>query len=131
MRDQDVRNAVAFIPVTSTQMEFSDDEAVKFDRWLAKHDAEVAAQAAVIAATVPPSPTGSLFKFRRIYSDPTGYYYDDWGRAVPVEVIASTEAEARAKGFALCGNAPSGKVWKLRLDKIEACPVHTCTQDTT
>jgi hypothetical protein len=26
-------------------MQFSDDEAAKFDRWLAKHDAEVAAEA--------------------------------------------------------------------------------------
>lgn len=63
---------------------------------------------------------GSKFSFRRIYSDPTGYYYDDWGRAVPIEVVAETEVEAHAKGFALCGPPPSGKRWLLRLDKVEA-----------
>ena len=45
MDDQGVRNAVAFVPVTSIQMRFSDAEAARFDRWLAKHDAEGAANA--------------------------------------------------------------------------------------
>ncbi len=48
--DSDVRNAVAFIPVTSIGMEFSDQEAVKFDRWLARHDAEVSRKALEDAA---------------------------------------------------------------------------------
>lgn len=42
--DGDVRNAVAFIPITTTGMKFSEAEAEKFDRWLAAHDAEVRAE---------------------------------------------------------------------------------------
>ena len=43
MDDQGVRNAVAFVPATSIQMRFSDAEAAKFDRWLTRNNAEVAA----------------------------------------------------------------------------------------
>lgn len=43
--DADVRNAVGFVPVTSIGMRFSDQEAEKFDRWLARHDAQVKADA--------------------------------------------------------------------------------------
>ncbi|ALJ19546.1 hypothetical protein [Microbacterium sp. No. 7] len=43
--DSDVRNAVAFVPVTSIGMEFSEREAAKFDSWLAEHDRQVAERA--------------------------------------------------------------------------------------
>jgi hypothetical protein len=46
----DVRNAVAFVPVTSIQMRFSEAEAEMFDRWLKAHDAVVAATALEEAA---------------------------------------------------------------------------------
>lgn len=43
--DADVRSAVGFIPAGTTQMRFSEQEAEKFDRWLARVKREAAAAA--------------------------------------------------------------------------------------
>ena len=62
----------------------------------------------------------SVFKFRRIASDREGYYYDRWDRAVPMTVVAETEAEARTKARTISGEPPSGRFWTFNLDGIEA-----------
>ncbi|WP_104128022.1 hypothetical protein [Cryobacterium sp. Y57] len=62
----------------------------------------------------------SMFHFRRAASDPTGYYYTDWNKAIPIEVVAESEVAARKQGFELSGAAPRGREWLLRLDKVAA-----------
>lgn len=72
------------------------------------------------AETPTPSVPMSLFIFRRAVCDPTGYYFTDWNKAIPVEVLAESEVMARAQGFELSGAAPRGRAWLLRLDKVAA-----------
>ena len=45
LTDAEVRNAVGFVPSLTTQMRFSDAEAEKFDRWLARVKEEAATAA--------------------------------------------------------------------------------------
>lgn len=69
-----------------------------------------------------------VFAFFRIQSDPTGYYYDDWSKAIPVRVVAATQSEATQKVWDISGKAARGKTWKVRLKSVEpfaaTCPCH-------
>lgn len=62
----------------------------------------------------------SQFNFRRIEVDRSGYYYPRWDRAVPVSVVAETEAEARALVVKISGECPRGRGWgwSLKLDSV-------------
>ena len=60
-----------------------------------------------------------LFRTRVIAADPTGYYYPRWDKALPVQVIARTRAEAWDKAEAIMGSPPSGRKWSVRIDSVE------------
>jgi hypothetical protein len=62
--------------------------------------------------------TAARFDFLRIASDPHGYYYDRWDRAVPFSVVAADEPGARAKATELSGGCSDGFCWKFRLERI-------------
>jgi hypothetical protein len=47
-----MRNAVGFVPATSTQMRWSETESGEFDRWLAAHDMKVREKALLEAVHV-------------------------------------------------------------------------------
>ena len=64
------------------------------------------------------SAPAATYKFRRIASDSTGYYFDRWDRAIPIIVVASNEAEARKKARGFSGEPPSGHYWRFKLDRI-------------
>ena len=56
------------------------------------------------------------FNYLRILYDPTGYYFQDWSKPVPVSVIASTQAEAKKMVFDLSGKSTrQGFDWLVRL----------------
>ena len=60
-----------------------------------------------------------LFQTRVIAADPTGYYHPRWDKALPVQVIAKTRAEAWGKAEAVMGRPPSGREWRVRIDSVE------------
>ena len=60
-----------------------------------------------------------LFRTRVIAADPTGYYHPRWDKALPVQVIAKTQAEAWGKAAAVMGRPPSGQEWRARIDSVE------------
>lgn len=59
------------------------------------------------------------FKMRRAQQDTSGYYYVRWDRAVPVEVVASSEAEAYEKLWALSPKLRAGWQHTAVIDSIE------------
>ena len=65
------------------------------------------------------------FRMSRALRDPTGYYYTDWNQAVPVEVVASTEAEAYQKVWAMSGPSPRGRRWTARIRDVREVSAET------
>ena len=71
------------------------------------------------------------FHYRRAIADREGYYVTRWDKAVPVQVIAGTEKEALQKVWDLSGEAPRGRCWTAKLDKVEElapCQLHEAKQ---
>lgn len=65
-------------------------------------------------------PDAFRFYMRCLDVDGTGYYYPNWNRAVPIAVVAATQADALEKAQAMSGQPPRrGFVWRFVVDRIE------------
>lgn len=69
------------------------------------------------------------FHMRVVDKDPTGYYYVRWDRATPVVVEAENRDAAFKKLWALMGEAPPYRTWTAQVDKIEAAPACSCSEE--
>jgi hypothetical protein len=73
------------------------------------------------------------FKGRATGSDPTGYYYERWDRAMPISVLAETKTEASQKAFAMLGvhgrfgsyGGKAGSGWAVIWDSMDEEPQTT------
>lgn len=67
--------------------------------------------------TQGPAPRIRFF-MRCVATDPCGYYITDWGKAVPMDLLASTAAEAKDKARGVLGEPPEGRRWTVMIDRI-------------
>ena len=58
--------------------------------------------------------TKYLFGFERALKSEFSNYGPDWDKAIPVEVVASTQAEAEAEAMRLSGEPPEGFSWRIQ-----------------
>lgn len=55
-----------------------------------------------------------VFAFDVIASDREGYYYDRWDRSTRYEVIGATRDDALKALWAVLGDAPRTRFWKVK-----------------
>ena len=73
-----------------------------------------------------------IYHLRAAQADREGYYHTRWDQATPLEVAATSKAEALNKAEALLGPPRRGSFWAYRVDRIVAVqPCETCGKDTT
>ena len=62
--------------------------------------------------------TEFVFEMRAVDRDRDHYYVTRWDRATPVEVVAPTKQEAINKAAVMLGDAPRGRYWVFKVDKV-------------